>query len=180
MSPLFKRNDKTTIAELEEYYANQNNRTAKAWLMAILSLVLTVAVLAGLFFGGKWLYNVIWNNDDTPATISETANEGEQQDFDSDVVGDFTENDEKETDSDNVASNDQGVISDEAVSTTRDVAGETSDNSRTESTSNTTETTTTQESSSSEIPNTGSGDFVIVLVFITVTGYLISLKRQTN
>ncbi len=53
---LFRKNKSkvtTNIPELQEYYANQKTESsARAWLLAVGSLLVTAALLVGLFFGG--------------------------------------------------------------------------------------------------------------------------------
>lgn len=74
MAALFRKKNETTIAELEEYYANQQRgRSAKAWFMAFLSLLITVAVIVGLFYAGKWLYQTITDSDSDETTTTETT-----------------------------------------------------------------------------------------------------------
>ena len=73
---LFKKKQSTTtnIPELQEYYANQKKEsTGKAWLLAIGSLLVTVVILVGAFFGGRWLYRKATKKDKPVATISQTT-----------------------------------------------------------------------------------------------------------
>lgn len=76
--PLFKKNKQTTTAipELQEYYASKNKENAgRAWLLAFGSLLLTSAVIVGLFLGGRWLYRTV-TKEDTPTTqVATTPNE---------------------------------------------------------------------------------------------------------
>jgi hypothetical protein len=63
----------TTIPELEEYYTeNRTDRNGKAWLLAGGSLIATLAVIGGIFLGGRWLYNTIANKKDDASTASTT------------------------------------------------------------------------------------------------------------
>ena len=185
--PLFKRKDKTTIAELEEYYANQNrNRNSKAWVMALLSLLITLLVLAALFFGGRWLYRTVTGDDNVTVT-TQTDNEeiGAVPSFgeirtDDDANNDSNdtredENDETNTNEDTVASN-GGVVSDEAAVTTRDVAGENTDNND----RNSSEDGSTIVAGT-EVPNTGANELIALLPLVAgVAGYTISRKRQLD
>lgn len=169
MTPLFKRNDETTIAELEDYYANQKkSRTGTAWLMALLSLLITVAVIVALFFGGRWLYRTLTSDssDSTPvATQDSDANDVRLPDIDGEVPagngsGTTDDNEDEEVDENGAAGD--GVVSDEAVSTTRDVAGTAEDNDQT-----------------TELPDTGAGEsLALLLATLSVVGYGISRKRQ--
>jgi cytoskeletal protein RodZ len=182
MTRLFNRNkNKTTITELEEYYANQNQRktrTGAAWFMALLSLLITIAVIVVLFFAGRWIYRTITNNDtETPATTSDQSESSTQlPNYDGDInagnnegsgVASDTNNDTAGTSSstDNSGGQSTGTVSNQAASTTESNAD------RIASTGPTT----------SEIPNTGSGDILLIVPIVAgLTGYAISLKRQNK
>lgn len=160
MSPFFKRNDKTTIAELEEYYATQKpRRTGMAWFMALLSLLITVAVIVALFFGGRWLYRTFVTNDNGGATVSDngpSVNDVQLPSFD----GDLPEQEAPDTDERGVETD--GVVSDEAARTTR-TPGSESDSAL----------------GVSELPNTGAG-FAIAIVPASagIAGYIVSRRKQ--
>lgn len=168
MSRLFKRNNKTTIAELEEYYANQERRktrAGKAWLMAFISLFITLAVIAMLFFGGRWLYRTLTDNDSNTTTTSDsTDNDGiELPTFDGDVVGQGNKNDTND-DSDDDATENTGVVTDEAAST---------------SIPNTDRVAQTGAGSENEIPNTGAGEVLLALpIVLATTGYFVSRRHM--
>ncbi len=68
---IFRKNTTTTnIPELQEYYANQKRESSGlAWLLAIGSLLVTAAVIIGLFVGGRWLYRKV-NDKDTSTTVT--------------------------------------------------------------------------------------------------------------
>lgn len=92
---LFKRR-KTTVAdptlppEVQAYsQAEHRERMGVAWLVGSVSLVLTIFVLVGLFFGGRWLYRTIagpsandsqtqstTENDQATKDKEQTKNEG--------------------------------------------------------------------------------------------------------
>lgn len=185
MAPLFKRDDKTTIAELEEYYANQKKRrSGMAWLMAALSLLITVAVIVVLFIGGRWAYQEFFVDDSREVAVS-TEENGQDVDlpsFDSEdetIGGDrgisFEEG--STNDPDNLIVEEggtvqSGTVTDEAVSTNESnadrVAGTNigGDNNIT---------------ATNEIPNTGTGETALIFLVITaVVGYLTSRKRQLS
>jgi|GEM_PF-2079320 cytoskeletal protein RodZ len=176
--PLFKRKDKTTIAELEEYYANQNkNRSSKAWFMALLSLFITIAVIAALFFGGRWLYDLVTGDDEATITTTGETVTGSVPSF-----GEIRTDDESTDagESSDVAATDEadntpeGVVSDEAATTTRDVAGAATGGDSTDSTA-----TTDEIVSTTEIPNTGANElFALLPLLAGLSGYLYSRKRQ--
>ena len=64
---LFKRRKQNTDvlpAEVREYYQSERReKTGVAWLLALGTLILTFVIAAALFFGGRWLYNTIFDND---------------------------------------------------------------------------------------------------------------------
>ncbi len=74
---LFKRRAKasdTLPDEIKDYYATeQRERVGVAWLLAFLSLVVTMAVVIGLFFGARWTYRKIANRGGADITIQAPA-----------------------------------------------------------------------------------------------------------
>lgn len=185
MTRLFgKKNNNTTIAELEEYYANQNQRKTRpvrAWLMAILSLLITVAVIVALFFFGRWVYNTITNDENEPATTSSSETNGTNvvlPNFDggfdessastnsSDVSGASNSTNSTDTNSNASSSSDSatstdGVVSDQAASTSESNADRIA------------------STGGSELPNTGAGELIIIAPIIAgIAGYSISRRKQ--
>lgn len=65
---LFKRRKQNTDVlpeEVREYYQSERReRAGVAWLLALGTLILTFVIAAGLFFGGSWVYNTVFDNDD--------------------------------------------------------------------------------------------------------------------
>jgi cytoskeletal protein RodZ len=73
---LFRRNtaNQDLPEEVRQYYAaEQRDRSWLAWLLALGSLVVVVLIVAGLFFGGRWIYREIKHSNKTAST-SNTAN----------------------------------------------------------------------------------------------------------
>lgn len=71
----FKRK-KTSVdypAEVQDYYKfDKPERTGTAWILALVTLVVTVLVALGLFFGGRWAYRKLAGKDQ-PGTTTQTA-----------------------------------------------------------------------------------------------------------
>lgn len=117
---LFGNQNKKTIEELENYYAGKQQRSGMAWVMALLSLILTVAVLGGLFFGGRWVYRTLTNDDTDTAEIVSTS-DPTSNNVSSGSSSDDSDADDR--DDPNDASDNQdatisgGVVSDEAART---------------------------------------------------------------
>jgi predicted permease len=159
---LFQRKKNQTISDLENYYASRNNRASMAWLMAFLSLLATIVIIAGLFFGGRWLYRALSSNDSderSVATLDTTVQENG-------TVGTGGSND-------NNASTEQGgVVSDQAA--------------RTDVTETVTDTTEAERQSSAipsdddNLPETGAGDTMILLIVVTVFGYTAAQYVQSR
>ncbi len=170
---LFNRKKTQTISELEDYYANKRNRSGMAWLMAFLSLLITVLVIAALFFGGRWLYRTISDSDnstDSPVSTVNTGTVATSNDRDDVIISD-SQVDSSDSSSDTTTSTSEGTVSDEAASTS--VPNTATNNGRTAG------ATTTPPSSSSQIPNTGAGELIILAPLIAViAGYLFSRNRQ--
>jgi cytoskeletal protein RodZ len=187
MTRLFnrKKNNKTTIAELEEYYANQNQKkssTWRAWLMAIVSVLITVLVIVLLFLAGRWLYQEITDSSSDDSTTSESDSPNEINvilpTFDGDTVGrgngsgdsDSTNN----TDDSSVVSGDNGTVSDQAASTSESNAD------RLASSNNSSGSTDgSSVAVGGEVPNTGAGEILVLAPMISgVLGYFVYRKKQ--
>lgn len=71
----FKRekSDKTVPPEVQEYYnAEKRERMGLAWILAFVTLAVTVLVVLGLFVGGRWAYRKITQKDKpTVTTVQE-------------------------------------------------------------------------------------------------------------
>jgi hypothetical protein len=152
---LFSKKTNQAIEELEKRYANQAQQRAVAatWPMTLLSLVITFLIFSGLFFGGRFLYRAITNNNE----ISETPTS-------------ITSVDPIKYD---------GVVSDTAASTdvpSTIIAAENTDAPTTYDYSRGTDVLSTEDS---ELPNTGAGSTLIVvaLAFFAL-GYVTFLRRQ--
>jgi cytoskeletal protein RodZ len=58
-------------SEVQDYYqAEKREKQSLAWLLALGTLVVTVALALGVFFGGRWVYRKIANKPSTPATTT--------------------------------------------------------------------------------------------------------------
>jgi hypothetical protein len=69
-----KQNTDVLPEEVREYYQTERReRNGMAWLLAAATLVVTFIIAAGLFFGGRWAYRAVFNNDDKK-TASNTDN----------------------------------------------------------------------------------------------------------
>lgn len=83
----FRRKQTTEIPELKEFYENESTeRPLVAWALALVSLLSTVIVAGGLFFGGRWLYNKIKTDKNQPVpAVTENQDDEEPGPVDEDV-----------------------------------------------------------------------------------------------
>lgn len=168
---LFNRRKDQTITELESYYAGKNNQTLKAWVMAFLSLLVTVAVIASLFFGGRWIYRAVTDDADDANTSSNNTTETTEQANESNNGGGtltISDADNSSDTSDAASSSDDfpEVVTDEAASTTVPSSSR---------------GTTAGTSTSNDLPNTGAGEILLLAPAVAlVVGYFISRKHQLD
>lgn len=78
--------DESVPPEVQDYYqAEHRDRTGKAWLLAVLTLIVTVAAVLALFFGGRWIYRALTDGEDNAAT-SQTEDASQDQENQSDAT----------------------------------------------------------------------------------------------
>lgn len=180
---LFKNREKRTIAQLEDYYANRHS-SGKAWAMAFLSLLITVAVLSAIFFGGRWLYRTLTDDDsaknsDDSSQVEGTVVPGSSIDSEDGVQISLVDPQEATADDGTENTGSEGVVSDEAASTstpsfTNQTAGDFTED---DSSADESATVTTDES----IPDTGAGDILLIAPLLAVVaGYIYSIRLQTE
>lgn len=81
--PSFKRNqsESTLPVEIEEYYQSERReRTGVAWLLAGGTLILTLVLAFGLYFGGKWVYQKVANRDQNETAETNSADVSDASD----------------------------------------------------------------------------------------------------
>lgn len=60
--------------EVQDYYQSERReRTGVAWLLALATLVVTLLLAVGLFYGGRWVYRTAFKQDKAPQTAQPTA-----------------------------------------------------------------------------------------------------------
>jgi cytoskeletal protein RodZ len=187
MTRLFnrKKNNKTTIAELEEYYANQNQKkssTWRTWLMAIISVIITALILVLLFLAGRWLYQVITDTNADNSTTSESTTSDDVNVDVLDIDGDTSkqEDNANNTDTSNDSndtsdtSSNNGTVSDQAATTDESNADRVA-----ASNDNSGATAGSSVSVGEQVPDTGAGDILVLLPLASgVLGYFVYRKKQ--
>lgn len=167
---LFQRRKSQTISELEDYYSNRNNSTAKAWVMALLSLLVTVALLSILFFGGRWIYRTLTNDGVTVVTTTSTTENNPDTTIEVAPATDMNHSDgtNHDTATKTPAVEPEGVVSDRAATTTTPRTA-TGTNSR----------TTTPTTGDATLPKTGTSETVLgALMFISLTAGVYAYRKK--
>ncbi|TXG76564.1 hypothetical protein E6P97_03315 [Patescibacteria group bacterium] len=195
---LFRRNKQTVNMppEVAEYYqAERRDRRGATWLLTLLALCVTVAIIIGLFLAGRWIYRTVRGTDDdnktatTQTTSTGTSNTNNTRDSESDRQStdtsraddsststngrddvDDTANDDSTTDRDLSDATDGSSSSDDRDG---DING---DGASTDRSSTTDDSTSSGQSDS--LANTGPGESAL-LVFVSVSflGYLASRQQ---
>jgi cytoskeletal protein RodZ len=157
--PFSRKKDVSEVpAEIQEYYQTEKReRTGVAWLLALGTLLLTIGLAAILFFGGRWAYRAIVDNDnDTQETAQ---NESEQNPQDSDEQETAPEGTPQENA--NAPASDTSSTNTSTPSNTQTANQGTAGSSTTQSTHSASNTPVTGDSS---LPDTGPGDTLAIFV----------------
>lgn len=188
MAPLFNRKEKTTIAELEEYYANKKkSRPIMSWFMAFTSLLITVLVLVGIFFMSRWVYRSVTGSEPEKVVVEPNEDKGVvTYDVDGDRKVGVTFVEGESSDSSELVYGDLRVTeSSESVSVSAEVVGVVDDEAATSSRSESFYADSGEGEvagayeAPAELPDTGAGeDIFALLATVVAAGYLVSRKRQ--
>lgn len=172
---LFRRQQTTEIPELKEYYeAQKSDNPAKAWILALVSLLLTIGVVLGLFFGGRWLYRTLFDEDEpASSTTSETQTPGDSDE--STGVGQQEEQPAQPEQEDEPESQPETATPQTPSTPTPPAATAPAQTDNTEeqpapSPAPTPAPTTTPTTGA--LPSTGPGDVVAIFVVTVLLGYL--------
>ena len=65
---LFRR--KNNQVSSDPYYSNQRSNKPMAWLLAVVTFIVTLLIILGLFFAGRWVWRHTFGDDnsDTSST----------------------------------------------------------------------------------------------------------------
>lgn len=184
---LFGDKNKQTIEELENYYSNKEQKTGMAWVMAFLSLLLTVVILGGLFFGGRAVYRALSDDGTTETATNETSNtDGNtaQPTPEASTPAPAPSSDSTSaspTPAPAPAPTTSGVVSDQAASTNTpsSTTAQGGNNPAPQGTSTANnQTSGAVAGRSTALPNTGSGPILITAPLIALfAGYFVARKK---
>ena len=178
----------TDIPELQEYYAAKRaNNSASAWALALLSLIVTVAVIMGAFFGGRWAWRKLKSSDKAKQVATTVEQKADQADGVVSNEGGVSTTDEEQAAKKAAADAEAAKKAAEAeaarVASEAEVAKKKSDAEAAAAASSAQAATgQTNVPTEVKIPNSGPGDVVAIFIGATTAGYLISRKKllQSN
>lgn len=150
-------------AEIQDYYqAERRERTGIAWLLALGTLVVTLLLAVGLFFGGRWIYRKATHKNPTQTASNSKV--------------DQTTND--------TSSQSSSSSSDQSSSTPATTPATSNTAPATSSSSAATTPASTSANSSNALPNTGPGDVLAIFAVVSISGatahYLILGRRSSR
>ena len=165
--------DQEVPEEIQDYYQTERReRAGVAWLLAFGTLVVTILLAGGIFFGGRWAYRKFDGNDDKTPQVAQNDQEEKERATES-------ANDKKETEQSPSNSGGQGGQGNA-------VQGDESNNNTNPTPSPTptppTPTPATGDASG-DLPGTGPSSTLTVFFAVSVLGYLIHrfyTKNQLN
>ncbi len=155
-----KKSDVNVPNEVQEYYdAERRQHMGVAWLIAFLSLVVTVIVATGLFFGGRWTYRKLAHK--SPATVKTAQSDTKQNG----------------SESSESKANDKN--------TSKDKSSNSSAHTKSSNASGTSEqkTASNRNATGSTLPDTGPGNTLAIFMTSTAVGvtfYQLILRRKLS
>ncbi len=130
--------------EVSEYYKGGKNQKRGSWLLALGTMIVTAFLAVALFFGGRWVFQTIFDNDDENTQTTEQASDNQVEVKVTEPTANTDDSTNNSTNSDTDSTSDSQSDSDTSTST--------SDNSAAS------EQQTPTTGGINEIPDTGPGD----------------------
>lgn len=154
-------------AEIQDYYqAERRERTGIAWLLALGTLVVTLLLAVGLFFGSRWVYRKATHKN--PTQTASTSNTSQST----------TDSSSSSSDQTSSANSTSSTPATTPVTTTPATGSSGS------STSTTATSSSSISKSSSGLPNTGPGNILAVFGIVSTLGafahYLVIGRRRSS
>jgi hypothetical protein len=151
-----RKKNNSVLPEVDEYYqAERRDNGLLAWLLALISVAVVVAILVGLYFGGRWIVDTL-KSDDTNTTSENIVGQG------NDVTVDGKPNESTTVDSS--TDSNQGRV-DAPVATNTPPA-------------------TTPPATEGNLPNTGPASVASIFIVVSIIAgsghYIVSRKRQLS
>jgi len=168
---LFKKKTTTQIPELQDYYATQKtDNTAVAWLLALLSLVVTAVIVVGLFVGGRFVYRKITNKDDKATSVVTQKPES--------VPNNTTNNDTSSQKPDTNLPTATVTVPETSSSTSDAIANPPKIKpAEGVSPSQSPSTNTNAVAANTTVPNTGAGSTISIFMAVTILAYAAHYRK---
>lgn len=159
--PFSRKNNVDNVPqEIQEYYQSERReRTGVAWLLALGTLLTTIALATALFFGGRWVYRTVVDrgdgnggNNGASTQVQQDPSENQAVNGDNDGTG-TTENQagQESAPADQNGGQSEGTVSDSAATDSREPA---------------------VPATGDSLPDTGPGDMLAVFMIVTAAGAL--------
>ncbi len=118
---LFNRKNKSANTDIDEFYASERRRRiGMAWVVTLGTLIVTLLLAAGFFYGGRWAYRAVFDNESTTQTAEDTngtstSPEGEDSNglLDSIVIDEDTSDEPEITNDNEITGSDTNESSDD-------------------------------------------------------------------
>ena len=157
------------VPELERYYAERRTSSIGSWLLALLTMVLTVLVILGLFYGGRWVYREL-TKDEPTTTTNPTVNAPQNTDQSGEsgpaVLPSGEENNTSTNTQPSPSTNSGTGTSNQGSSSTQSTQG-----------------ANNQSIANSNLPNSGPGEVITIALAAAAIGYSTKLyltyKKQS-
>ena len=155
-------------SEMQDYYqTTRREKVGVAWLLALGTMLVTVLLAVGLFYGGRWTYRQVFHKNNN-STISQQGS-----------TDDKAANADNKSTSDSSTTANTPSTSTPSTSTQGTVAAPTQANNPASVPTQPTQTTTP----SGKLANTGPGDTLALFVSISLLSYfvrIVYLQRKTS
>lgn len=172
-----RKKDKSVLPEVDQYYQGEKrDRTWLAWILAVVSIIVVVLILVGLFFAGKWAYNAITNDDSGDVATTDEQDDENLPSFD----GGTDEESENDDQSQNESENQTNEGTDE---TTEEPEGTVDAPAQTEIPSGQSSETPRTGATDEDLPNTGPAGLAttfLVTSGIAGTAHYVVTRRKNR
>lgn len=149
-----QKQDSNVPLEVQEYYQSERREhVGVAWLLAGLSLIATIIVVLAIYFGGKWIWNKIHDNDNESVTTTQTE--------------ETTSQSSGETSSSSTSSEESSTSSADENSSSSQTSETSSSNS-----SHSASASGSQSAETQSLTNTGPRETIALFIGVTLVGTL--------
>ncbi len=161
--------------EIQDYYKTERReRAGVAWLLAFGTLIVTVLLAGGIFFGGRWAYRKIAGDD----TKTETPSEIAQKDQEQKAATPAEQSQPASADKSQASDQNKDTAPAATPGTQQESNSAASEGSQAPATGSSSQSSSASSSqgtvngATSDLPNTGPGNYLYIFFAVSVLGYL--------